>query len=121
MRYDVDTDSYPRDADGHLQLVDVDEPGEAIGMIYDIPDIMAGRFEGYTSPEATEKKILRNVFADGDAWWASGDMLRCETQTGSDGIEPPLPQSLMFLQHYLRDEPTFVVSGERLLWQWSRG
>ncbi|MBL5922499.1 beta-ketoacyl synthase chain length factor [Lelliottia amnigena] len=51
----------------------------------------------------------------------AGDMLRCETQTGSDGIEPPLPQSLMFLQHYLRDEPAFVVSGERLLWQWSRG
>lgn len=51
----------------------------------------------------------------------AGDMLRCETQTGSDGIEPPLPQSLMFLQHYLHDEPAFVVSGERLLWQWSRG
>ena len=50
----------------------------------------------------------------------AGDALRCETRSGSDGEEPPLPQSLMFLQHYLRDEPQFVVSGERLLWQWSR-
>lgn len=78
VRFDPDTGTYPRDANGHLQVVGVDEPGEAIGMIYDIPDIMAGRFEGYTSKEATEKKILRNAFADGDAWWASGDMLRCD-------------------------------------------
>lgn len=78
VRYDADTGTYPRDADGHLQLAGVDEPGEAIGMILDLPDLMAGRFEGYTSPEATEKKILRNVFREGDAWWASGDMLRCD-------------------------------------------
>ena len=39
---------------------------------------MAGRFEGYTSAEASEKKILRNVFAEGDAWWSSGDLLRCD-------------------------------------------
>lgn len=47
-------------------------------MILDIPDVMAGRFEGYTSPEATEKKILRNVFRAGDAWWSSGDLLRVD-------------------------------------------
>ncbi|MEG0675858.1 MAG: AMP-binding protein, partial [Comamonas sp.] len=36
------------------------------------------RFEGYTSTEASEKKILRNVFEQGDAWWSSGDLLRCD-------------------------------------------
>jgi fatty-acyl-CoA synthase len=78
VRYDTETDSHPRGADGFLQLAGVDEPGEAIGMIYDLPDLVAGRFEGYTSAEATERKILRNVFRAGDAWWSSGDLLRCD-------------------------------------------
>ena len=47
-------------------------------MIINIPDVVGGRFEGYTSAEATEKKILRNVFKPGDAWWSSGDLLRCD-------------------------------------------
>jgi fatty-acyl-CoA synthase len=34
------------------------------------------RFEGYTSPEATEKKILRDVFKKGDAYFRTGDLLR---------------------------------------------
>ena len=76
VRYDQESGSHPRDADGFLQLADVDEPGEAIGQIYPYPDIIAGRFEGYTSTEATEKKILRDVFQKGDAWWSSGDLLR---------------------------------------------
>lgn len=78
VRYDTATDSHPRGPEGFLQLAAVDEPGEAIGLIYDYPDVIAGRFEGYTSPEATERKILRNVFREGDAWWSSGDLLRCD-------------------------------------------
>lgn len=78
VRYDIVNDDHPKGADGYLQLADIDEPGEAIGMIYDFPDVVAGRFEGYTSAEATEKKILRNVFRPGDAWWSSGDLLRCD-------------------------------------------
>jgi fatty-acyl-CoA synthase len=78
VRYDVDTDSHPRDEQGHLILCRPGEVGEAIGMIYDYPDIVAGRFEGYTSPEATERKVLRNVFREGDAFWSSGDLLRCD-------------------------------------------
>ena len=35
-----------------------------------------GRFEGYTSKEATEKKVLRDVFRDGDAFFRTGDLLR---------------------------------------------
>ena len=48
----------------------------SIAFIVDHPDVGAGRFEGYTSAEATEKKILRNVFQEGDAFWSSGDLLR---------------------------------------------
>lgn len=76
VRYDADTGQHIRGADGFLQLCGPDEPGEAIGMILDLPDMAAGRFEGYTSVEATECKILRDVFRPGDAWWSSGDLLR---------------------------------------------
>ncbi|MFN9505010.1 MAG: long-chain-acyl-CoA synthetase, partial [Rubrivivax sp.] len=72
------TQQHVRGPDGYLQLCDTDEPGEAIGMIVDLPDVAAGRFEGYTSAQATEAKILRNVFRQGDAWWSSGDLLRCD-------------------------------------------
>ena len=75
-RYDTDADDYVRDENGFLQHCKPGEVGEAIGMIIDIPDVVGGRFEGYTSAEATEKKILRNVFKEGDAWWSSGDLLR---------------------------------------------
>jgi fatty-acyl-CoA synthase len=78
VRYDAETETHLRGPDGFLQLAGVDEPGEAIGMILDVPDQTAGRFEGYTSAEATERKILRNVFRQGDAWWSSGDLLRCD-------------------------------------------
>ncbi len=78
VRYDIDSDCHPRDENGFMQLCEVGEAGEGIGMIIDIPDVVGGRFEGYTSAEATEKKILRNVFKEGDAWWSSGDLLRID-------------------------------------------
>jgi fatty-acyl-CoA synthase len=76
VAYDVESDSHPRGPDGRLRLCGPGETGEAIGRIADLPDVIAGRFEGYTSAEATEKKILRGVFEEGDAWWSSGDLLR---------------------------------------------
>lgn len=50
----------------------------------------------------------------------AGDALRCTTQSRSDGVEPPLPQSLQFLQHYLNDEAEFTIAGEKVQWCWSR-
>jgi fatty-acyl-CoA synthase len=41
---------------------------------------VGGRFEGYTSQAETEKKILRNVFAADDAWFATGDLMRKDEQ-----------------------------------------
>ena len=78
VRWDVERECHVRDADGWLVPCQPGETGEAIGMIHDWPDIVAGRFEGYTSAEATERKILRNAFRDGDAWWSSGDLLRID-------------------------------------------
>ncbi len=74
VRFDTDTETHVRDAAGHLVECQPGEVGELIGMILNLPGIGAGRFEGYTDPLATEKKILRNAFADGDAWYRSGDL-----------------------------------------------
>ena len=38
------------------------------------------RFEGYTDAAATEKKILRDVFEPGDAWFRTGDLMRQDAQ-----------------------------------------
>ncbi|NUQ49564.1 MAG: long-chain-acyl-CoA synthetase [Phycisphaerae bacterium] len=76
VRYDVETESHPRDANGRYLLCQPGEVGEGIGFIVNHPEIGGGRFEGYTSEEATEKKIMRNVFTEGDAYWSSGDLLR---------------------------------------------
>lgn len=53
------------------------EPGEAIGRI-GAADEGGGRFEGYTDAGETEKKILRDVFAKGDAWFRTGDLMRID-------------------------------------------
>jgi fatty-acyl-CoA synthase len=51
------------------------EVGEAVGLIPASRDL-AGRFEGYADPEASARKVLRNVFADGDSWYRTGDLMR---------------------------------------------
>lgn len=76
IRYDVENGTHIRDENGFCVQCAPGEVGEGIGMIINHPEIGGGRFEGYTSDEATEKKILRDVFQKGDAWWSSGDLLR---------------------------------------------
>ena len=41
-------------------------------------------------------------------------------QPGTTQDEPALPQSLLFLRHYLQDARVFTVDGERMQWCWSR-
>ncbi|MCG3168689.1 MAG: Crotonobetaine/carnitine--CoA ligase [Pseudomonadales bacterium] len=76
VRYDRDRDCYLRNADGTLMDCADDEVGEMLGMILELPGVTGGRFDGYTDPEATEKKILRNAFRPGDAWLRTGDLFR---------------------------------------------
>ncbi|MDR3506763.1 MAG: AMP-binding protein, partial [Caulobacteraceae bacterium] len=54
--------------------------GEAIGRISAGDGDPAHRFEGYTSRAETEKKILRDVFAPGDAWLRTGDLMRLDAR-----------------------------------------
>jgi fatty-acyl-CoA synthase len=47
-----------------------------LGMILEIPDSPAGRFDGYTSKAQTEARVLRDVFRKGDRWYRTGDTFR---------------------------------------------
>lgn len=71
VRYDVASDEIVRDADGRCIEVEKGEPGLLLGKITE-----ETVFEGYTDTEATNRKIVRDVFEAGDAWFNSGDLLR---------------------------------------------
>ena len=71
VRFDVDADEIVRDAGGRCIEVAEGEPGLLLGHIN--PNAV---FEGYTDPEATEKKVVRDVLEEGDAWFNTGDLIR---------------------------------------------
>jgi fatty-acyl-CoA synthase len=74
LRCDPETGVPVRGEDGLCLRCESGEAGLAAGRISD-----DSRFLGYTDPEATQKKILRNVFAPGDAWFSTGDLMRRDT------------------------------------------
>jgi fatty-acyl-CoA synthase len=74
--YDVETGGVVRNELGHCVRCRPGETGEAIGKIARSASEAGGRFEGYTNSQDTEKKILRNVFKPGDAWFRTGDLMR---------------------------------------------
>lgn len=80
IRYDSENGCHLRDERGFCIPCQPGEVGEAVAFIVDHPEIGGGRFEGYTCPKATESKILRDVFQQGDAWWSSGDLLRYDEE-----------------------------------------
>jgi fatty-acyl-CoA synthase len=74
VRYDADVGAPARGPDGFCIRCERGEAGEAIGRISGGSG--AGRFEGYTDAAESEKKLLRDVFAPGDAWMRTGDLMR---------------------------------------------
>ncbi|HXA34795.1 MAG TPA: long-chain-acyl-CoA synthetase [Steroidobacteraceae bacterium] len=76
LRFDFDRGEPRRDAEGFCERCENDEVGEAAGLIPAAATALAGRFEGYADPEASARKILRNVFKTGDAWYRTGDLMR---------------------------------------------
>ena len=76
LRFDVESGEPRRNADGFCERCAVNEVGEAVGLIPAAGREPAGRFEGYADPEATARKVLRNVFKAGDSWYRTGDLMR---------------------------------------------
>ena len=79
VKVDAESGAPLRSADGLCIACARGEAGEAIGRI-GTADEGGGRFEGYTDKAETEKKILRDVFARGDAWFRTGDLMRLDGQ-----------------------------------------
>ena len=71
VKYDIDKDEPIRTPDGRLIKVGKGEVGLLIGEVSE-----RYAFDGYTDKSASEKKLLRDVFAAGDCWFNSGDLLR---------------------------------------------
>ena len=78
VKFDPDVEAPLRDASGRCVRCAPNQPGEAIAQILDMHG--STRFEGYTDDAASSKKILRDVFAPGDAWYRSGDLMRQDEQ-----------------------------------------
>ena len=77
VRYDAETGAPVRGPDGRCVRCAPDEPGEAIGKIATREEGGGpNRFEGYTNGAESERKVLRDVFAPGDAWFRTGDLMR---------------------------------------------
>jgi fatty-acyl-CoA synthase len=77
-KFDPATQEPIRDEGGHCVRCAIGEAGEAIGKIHDAATHAAAEFEGYTDGAASQKKILRDVFERGDAWYRTGDLMRAD-------------------------------------------
>ncbi len=75
VKFDGENGAPLRNAEGFCMAAAAGEAGEAIGRIGDANEA-SGRFEGYTDRDASEAKILRDVFVRGDAWFRTGDLMR---------------------------------------------
>jgi len=70
VKYDIDADEPIRNENGFMTKV---SPGEQGLMIAEISEKLP--FSGYTEKKETEKKIFRDVFEGGDAWFNFGDLV----------------------------------------------
>ena len=70
VEYDGDTGAPTRDAAGRLHRVAKGEVGLLLSEITG-----SQPFDGYTDADATESKVVRDGFSDGDSWFVSGDLM----------------------------------------------
>ncbi len=70
VEFDPDTGAPLRDETGRVRRVPSGEPGLLISPVNRLQP-----FDGYTDPAASEKKLIRNAFRDGDCWFNTGDVM----------------------------------------------
>jgi fatty-acyl-CoA synthase len=73
VEYDADTGDALRGQDGRIRKVKTGEPGLLLSKVSSFQP-----FDGYTDPAASEKKLVRNAFRDGDVWFNTGDLMRSQ-------------------------------------------
>ncbi|MGZ8745885.1 MAG: AMP-binding protein, partial [Mycobacterium sp.] len=67
VEYDDETGDPKRGDDGRVRKVKTGEPGLLLSKVSSFQP-----FDGYTDKEATEKKLVRNAFREGDVWFNTG-------------------------------------------------
>jgi len=72
-KWDEEKDDFVRGPDGFLVKCKAGEPGVLLGRIN-----KRQRFDGYHDESATNKKVVRDAFKRGDAWFNTGDLLRMD-------------------------------------------
>jgi fatty-acyl-CoA synthase len=70
VQYDPDTGAPLRGEGGRVLKVPAGEPGLLLSPVNRLQP-----FDGYTDPSASEKKLVRNAFRDGDCWFNTGDVM----------------------------------------------
>jgi fatty-acyl-CoA synthase len=73
VRFDVESETPVRGTDGFCIACGPDEVGECLG---EIRDEARTAYTGYADKAASEKKVLSDVFAKGDRWFTTGDLLK---------------------------------------------
>lgn len=73
VEYDADAGVPLRGPDGRVRKVRSGEPGLLLSKVSSFQP-----FDGYTDPSASEKKLVRNAFRDGDVWFNTGDLMRSQ-------------------------------------------
>ncbi len=71
VEYDSETGEPVRDDKGRVRRVRGGQPGLLLSKVSSRQP-----FEGYTDAKASEKKLVRNAFRDGDVWINTGDLMR---------------------------------------------
>jgi fatty-acyl-CoA synthase len=73
VRFDVESEQPVRGENGLCIEAEPDEVGEAVGLI---GGDARSEFAGYADKAASERKVLHDVFEQGDAWFRTGDLMR---------------------------------------------
>jgi fatty-acyl-CoA synthase len=76
VKFDNKIGGLLRNDQGFCIRCSTNEVGEAIGKISDDHSTPGSPFEGYSDEVASARKVLRNVFVHGDAWYSTGDLMR---------------------------------------------
>lgn len=70
VEYDPETGEPVRDENGRVRKVPAGKPGLLLS-----PVTKLAPFDGYTDKAASEKKLVRNAFKEGDVWFNTGDVM----------------------------------------------
>jgi fatty-acyl-CoA synthase len=73
VEYDEETGDPKRDDNGRVRKVRRGEAGLLLSKVSSNQP-----FDGYTDKDATEKKLVRDAFKEGDVWFNTGDLMRSQ-------------------------------------------